>query len=70
MVDRLTEEQILEFKEAFSLFDKSDKDEDWDGTITTKELGVVMRSLGHDPTKAELEGCVRQVKQVDISGVL
>jgi Ca2+-binding EF-hand superfamily protein len=30
----LTEEQIAEFKEAFSLFDK-----DGDGTITTKELG-------------------------------
>ena len=30
---------FLEFKEAFSLFDK-----DGDGTITTKELGTVMRS--------------------------
>ena len=30
----MTEEQIAEFKEAFSLFDK-----DGDGTITTKELG-------------------------------
>ena len=33
-----------EFKEAFSLFDK-----DGDGTITTKELGTVMRSLGQKP---------------------
>ena len=32
---QLTEEQIAEFKEAFSLFDK-----DGDGTITTKELGL------------------------------
>ena len=40
MADNLTEEQIAEFKEAFSLFDK-----DGDGTITTKELGTVMRSL-------------------------
>ena len=39
--DQLTEEQIAEFKEAFSLFDR-----DGDGTITTKELGTVMRSLG------------------------
>ena len=30
------EEQICDFKEAFSLFDK-----DGDGTITTKELGTV-----------------------------
>ena len=35
MADQLTEEQIAEFKEAFSLFDK-----DGDGTITTKELGL------------------------------
>ena len=35
MADQLTEEQIAEFKEAFSLFDK-----DGDGTITTKELGT------------------------------
>jgi hypothetical protein len=35
---QLSEEQIAEFKEAFSLFDK-----DGDGTITTKELGTVMR---------------------------
>ena len=36
-----TEEEISEVKEAFSLFDK-----DGDGTITTKELGTVMRCLG------------------------
>ena len=47
---QLTEEQIAEFKEAFSLFDK-----DGDGTITTKELGTVMRSLGQNPTEAELQ---------------
>merc|ERR1712060_956776 len=53
MADSLTEEQIAEFKEAFSLFDK-----DGDGTITTKELGTVMRSLGQNPTEAELQDCL------------
>merc|ERR1712087_75486 len=54
--DQLTEEQIAEFKEAFSLFDK-----DGDGTITTKELGPVMRSLGQNPTEAELQDMINEV---------
>ena len=53
---QLTEEQIAEFKEAFSLFDK-----DGDGTITTKELGTVMRSLGQNPTEAELQDMINEV---------
>lgn len=56
MADQLTEDQIAEFKEAFSLFDK-----DGDGTITTKELGTVMRSLGQNPTEAELQDMVNEV---------
>ena len=56
MADQLTEEQIAEFKEAFSLFDK-----DGDGTITTKELGTVMRSLGQNPTEAELMDMINEV---------
>ena len=49
---------FLEFKEAFSLFDK-----DSDGTITSEELGTVMRSLGQNPTKAELEDMINEVDQ-------
>ena len=56
MADQLTHEQIAEFKEAFSLFDK-----DGDGTITTKELGTVMRSLGQNPTEAELQDMINEV---------
>lgn len=47
---------VSEFKEAFSLFDK-----DGDGTITTKELGTVMRSLGQNPTEAELQDMINEV---------
>ena len=50
MAHQLTEEQIEKFKEAFSLCDK-----DGDGTITTKDMGTVMRSLGQNPTEAELQ---------------
>eukprot|EP00249_Psilotum_nudum_P027127 c34457_g1_i1 orf=65-628(+) len=56
MVEQLTEDQIAEFKEAFSLFDK-----DGDGCITTKELGTVMRSLGQNPTEAELQDMINEV---------
>ena len=58
MADQMTHEQIAEFKEAFSLFDK-----DGDGTITTKELGTVMRSLGQNPTEAELQDMINEVDQ-------
>ena len=54
----LNEEQIAEFKEAFSLFDK-----DLDGRITEEELGIVMRSLGQRPTESELKNMVTLVDQ-------
>jgi Ca2+-binding EF-hand superfamily protein len=37
----LSEEQVAEFKECFSLFDA-----DGSGTVDTSELGTVMKSLG------------------------
>jgi len=52
--------RLAEFKEAFSLFDKNG-----DGSISSKELGIVMRSLGQNPTEAELHD---MINEVDVDG--
>ncbi|XP_074840317.1 calmodulin, striated muscle [Carettochelys insculpta] len=64
MAEQLTEEQIAEFKEAFSLFDR-----DGDGSITTGELGTVMRSLGQNPTESELRDMIGEL-DTDGSGTV
>jgi calmodulin len=40
-------------------------DKDGDGTMTTKELGTVMRSFGLDPSQKEL---IEMVAEVDVDG--
>lgn len=61
---KLTEEQYAEYKEAFSLFEKGS-----DHAITAKDLGTVLRSLGHNPTDAELQGLIKEV-DADGNGVI
>jgi len=53
---KLSEQQIADCKEAFQLFDR-----DSDGKITTNELGTVMRSLGQNPTQAELKDLIKEI---------
>lgn len=49
MGDQLTEEQIADYKEAFSLFDK-----DGDGVIKVADLGLLVRSLNLNPTESQI----------------
>merc|ERR1712154_438489 len=53
---QLTEDQVAQFKEVFTLFDR-----DQDGLITTSELQTVMRSLDQNPTDVELQDLINDV---------
>lgn len=53
----LSDDQVASMKEAFSLFDT-----DGDGRIAASELGILMRSLGGNPTQAQLKDIVTQEK--------
>ncbi|KAL3108379.1 hypothetical protein niasHT_015301 [Heterodera trifolii] len=63
-LEGISEEEMVEYKEAFRLFDK-----DGNGSISCKELGVAMRSLGQNPTEQELLDMVNEV-DVDGSGTI
>ena len=54
----LTKAQIAEFREAFSLFDH-----DENGSVSTKELGEVLRSLGQNPSENELRDMVNEIDE-------
>jgi len=54
-MDLLGELQRAEFKEAFDEFDK-----DGSGSISTKELLHVMRSIGQNPTEDEINELVME----------
>ncbi|MQM01679.1 hypothetical protein Taro_034428 [Colocasia esculenta] len=50
-----SDEQVAAMREAFLLFDT-----DGDGRIAVSELGILMRSLGGNPTQAQLKEIVAQ----------
>ena len=53
MVDHLSYEQKQEFEEAFDLYDR-----DYSGTISKKELGSVLRTLGQHPSEEGGDTCM------------
>lgn len=48
------QDRISELKSAFMLFDRNG-----DGYITSKDLGTVVRSLGYNPTEAEVKDMIK-----------
>jgi len=50
-----TEEQLKEYTETFQLMDKTES-----GMLAPYELGILMRSLGHNPTDDELNTIVQE----------
>ena len=56
----LSDDQIKEFRDVFNGFDK-----DGGGNIEAEELALVMKALGQDPTKEQLDA---MVKKVDTDG--
>ena len=49
-LEQLTEVQIAEIREIFTLFDKNS-----DGYVNTTELGTILRALHMNPTQAEVK---------------
>ncbi|XP_054756815.2 calmodulin-like [Lytechinus pictus] len=60
VLEKLTDEQMARFKEAFAVFDKNG-----DGTITCAELGEALKSAGWTVPDEEIK---ELIKQVDLDG--
>lgn len=57
---KLSTEQLQDIKETFDTFDK-----DKDGSITTKELGSVIKSMGQNVTETEIQ---EMINEMDTNG--
>jgi len=62
-IERMSQDDVAEFQEAFSLFDNRG-----DGKISVSQLGDVLRALGQNPTEAEVKKCCTNLKPDDRVG--
>ena len=46
----LSQELMMQYRKAFAVYGKEEE-----GKISPKDLGIVMRSLGYNPTESELQ---------------
>uniref|UniRef100_A0A0D9XTM5 EF-hand domain-containing protein n=1 Tax=Leersia perrieri TaxID=77586 RepID=A0A0D9XTM5_9ORYZ len=58
MANHLSEQQISDFRDAFSLFDKNN-----DGCISREELATVLTSLGMAPSQEDLQDMIVAVDE-------
>merc|ERR1719189_3560264 len=58
MAINLPEEEMEEYREIFSFFDR-----DGGGTITSVELGQVMRTFGWNPSEGDLQEMIAEIDQ-------
>ena len=65
MADVLNETQVAEFQDAFKAVDT-----DHDGFIASSQLGVVLRSIGQNPTDAEVQVDLAQISRAMLLIVL
>jgi len=61
-IEAINDNQVEKLWETFKKFD-----EDGNGSISTEELGSVMRSLGQSPSDTELRDLIKEV-DIDLSG--
>lgn len=55
--DQIRMDDLEELFEAFSLFDK-----DYNGVMTSKELGIVMQSISLNPTETEITDMINEAE--------
>ena len=60
MVDKLSDKQIEELKEAFALFDENS------GMIDIRDLSGLLKAIGHNPSEDEIRILIEQVNTGDI----
>ncbi|XP_058121583.1 myosin-2 essential light chain isoform X1 [Anopheles coustani] len=56
-MSNLTEDQLVEFQEAFNLFDNRG-----DGKIQQQQIGECLRALGQNPTESDVKKFTMQLK--------
>ena len=64
-MSELSEEEFLELKNAFELYEKNSAD----GKVDTQELGKLLRSLGQNPGEDELDSMIREL-HIDGQGTM